>query len=80
MSSKPANDLGIYLRDRRTRMVPVALGFSAGRRRTIFAIAIGHHVQGSVGRRADVGRLANVGRGERDRRLSHSTSASGAMR
>ena len=34
MPVESANKLGIYLRDRRTRLDPAALGFSAGRRRT----------------------------------------------
>ena len=34
MTVAPANLLGAYLRDRRTRLDPVALGLSAARRRT----------------------------------------------
>ena len=34
MSNLAANPLGVYLRDRRTRLDPVAFGFSGGRRRT----------------------------------------------
>ena len=34
MSTDPPNSLGIYLRDRRTRLDPAALGFAGGRRRT----------------------------------------------
>jgi transcriptional regulator with XRE-family HTH domain len=34
MSSQPANTLGTYLRDRRARLDPAALGFPAQRRRT----------------------------------------------
>ncbi len=34
MATKAANMLGIYLRDRRTRLDPAALGFGQGRRRT----------------------------------------------
>lgn len=34
MTVEPANKLGMYLRDRRSRLDPAALGFSAGRRRT----------------------------------------------
>ncbi len=34
MSTDPGNGLGSYLRDRRTRLDPAALGFPAGRRRT----------------------------------------------
>ncbi len=34
MASNPANPLGTYLRDRRTRLDPAALGFPSGRRRT----------------------------------------------
>ncbi len=34
MSTDASNNLGIYLRDRRTRLDPAALGFAAGRRRT----------------------------------------------
>lgn len=34
MSTNPASPLGTYLRDRRTRLDPAALGFATGRRRT----------------------------------------------
>ena len=34
MPSEASNQLGIYLRDRRTRLDPAAFGFSGGRRRT----------------------------------------------
>ena len=34
MTASPANRLGAYLRDRRARLDPAALGFPAGRRRT----------------------------------------------
>jgi len=34
MASEASNPLGTYLRDRRTRLDPVALGFGGGRRRT----------------------------------------------
>ncbi len=34
MSTDAPNNLGIYLRDRRTRLDPAALGFAGGRRRT----------------------------------------------
>lgn len=34
MSTNPASPLGTYLRDRRTRLDPAALGFAIGRRRT----------------------------------------------
>jgi hypothetical protein len=34
MASEAPNPLGAYLRDRRTRLDPVALGFGGGRRRT----------------------------------------------
>src|SRR4051795_1452230 len=34
MSGPPANTLGTYLKDRRARLDPAALGFSAQRRRT----------------------------------------------
>lgn len=34
MSDQPANPLGTYLRDRRTRLDPAAFGFAGGRRRT----------------------------------------------
>lgn len=34
MASDPTNALGTYLRDRRTRLDPTALGFTGGRRRT----------------------------------------------
>lgn len=34
MTAQPANRLGAYLRDRRARLDPAALGFPAGRRRT----------------------------------------------
>ncbi len=34
MPTDPPNTLGVYLRDRRTRLDPAALGFAGGRRRT----------------------------------------------
>lgn len=34
MPAEPANPLGTFLRDRRTRLDPAAFGFGGGRRRT----------------------------------------------